>query len=104
MRHIPATVLHTFPASKGDAVWEVRRSNHDGKVYCTCPGWVFKARQTTGVCKHIAAYLAMLKKDRPGETISVYTWDEYQEVLRLHREMPNLKEQHGSDDILHLDR
>jgi predicted nucleic acid-binding Zn finger protein len=104
MKHfIPAEVLQTFHASKGDNIWEVRKSHQDGKVYCTCPGWIFQARKKDGICKHIQAYLDLLKVKNPGATIQVYNIEEYNNVLALHRSMPALKEV-KAEDILKLNR
>jgi hypothetical protein len=44
--------------SNPDKTYEIRESHQDGKTYCTCPGWIFKARKGDGICKHIAEYKA----------------------------------------------
>jgi hypothetical protein len=56
--------------------YEIRKSHQDGKTYCTCPGWIFKARKGDGVCKHIAAYM------KKGYKVVVYKLEEFLEVKR----------------------
>lgn len=57
---------------------EVRTSKNDGKTYCTCLGWIHKARKGDGVCKHIAAF----KSKEPAEAVTVYSFDEFVRVKR----------------------
>lgn len=57
---------------------EVRTSKNDGKTYCTCLGWIHKARKGDGVCKHIAAF----KSKEPAEAVTVYSFDEFVKVKR----------------------
>jgi hypothetical protein len=71
-------VLARVPSSSSDEVYELRTSKNDAKTYCTCKGWVFKARKGDGVCKHIAAF----KKQKPQEQVTVYSFDEFVRVKR----------------------
>ena len=105
MRHIQAEVLESYPSSKDpDFMWEVRRSHYDGKVYCTCPGWIFQARKKDGICKHIRMYLAALKGKNPDATIQIYTIEEYNNVLQLHRETGDSLAPKTANSILKIDR
>lgn len=38
--------------------YEIRMSKQDGKCYCLCKAWIFKARKGDGKCKHILAYIS----------------------------------------------
>ena len=62
--------------SSPDKVHEVRTSKNDGKTYCSCLGWVFKARKGDGICKHIAAYMAK------GHVVVVMNLEEFLAVKR----------------------
>ena len=44
----PAILVKEFPSKTSDKIHEVRISRQDGKMYCTCPGWV--SRKT---CRHL---------------------------------------------------
>ena len=56
MSHPYEVLLVVQSKSNPDKVYEIRKSHQDGKTYCTCPGWIFKARKGDGICKHIAEY------------------------------------------------
>lgn len=71
-------VLAVVPSSSGNGSYELRTSKNDGKTYCTCLGWIHKARKGDGVCKHIAAF----KKQKPAEAVTVYSFDEFVKVKR----------------------
>lgn len=64
--------------SRPGTTYEIRKSHQDGKTYCTCPAWVFKARKGNGVCKHLAAYQA----EHHHETIVVMTHTDYENFRR----------------------
>lgn len=64
--------------SRPGEFYEIRRSHQDGKTYCTCKGWIFKARKGDGVCKHIAAYQA----EHHEEKIVVMTHSDYESFRR----------------------
>lgn len=49
---IAPKVLKVNIGSKGD-LYEIRESQKDGKVYCTCPAWRFGHGKD---CKHLIAY------------------------------------------------
>lgn len=78
-------VLDTVESSsRPGKFYEIRKSHQDGKTYCTCPAWIFKARKGDGICKHIKAY-----KERHTETpILVMTHTDYENFRRT---LPNLK-------------
>lgn len=44
------TVVATFPSSKGDKDWTVKR-DEEGNLSCDCPIWVFNRRKNR-TCKH----------------------------------------------------
>jgi hypothetical protein len=72
-------VLAVVPSSsRPDKSYEIRTSKNDGKTYCTCPGWIFKARKGDGLCKHLLAQ----KKAKPAEELVVYKWEEFVAVKR----------------------
>ena len=48
----------------------------DGKVYCDCPSWIFKARKSNGLCKHLVAYVAR------GNQVVVYGIEEFMTLKR----------------------
>ena len=109
--HLPAEVLFEKKASEPNKhgvfpIWQVRKSHYDGKVYCTCPGWIFQARQHTGICKHIQAYLDSLKALNPADTtvIQVYTESEYRNVLEILRETPDLTLIKDKGTMIKIDR
>jgi hypothetical protein len=62
--------------SNPDKTYEIRKSHQDGKTYCTCPGWIFKARKTEGgMCKHLLAYVGHATKK--GVKVVVMTAKEF---------------------------
>lgn len=71
-------VLAEVPSSSGNGTYEIRTSKNDSKTYCTCKGWIFKARKGDGICKHIAQY----KRAKPAEAVVVYSFDEFVRVKR----------------------
>ena len=76
MNH-PYEVLEVVKSeSNPDKEYEIRKSHQDGKTYCTCPGWIFKARKGDGICKHIRAYM-----DK-GFKVVVMKLEEFLEVRR----------------------
>ena len=84
MSEHPYEVLETVESeSHRGTFYEIRKSHQDGKTYCTCPAWVFKARKGDGVCKHIAAY----RSRHTEENVVVMTHADYQEFRRA---MPKL--------------
>lgn len=91
MRHIPAEVLERVESSSRAGVfYEIRKSHYDGKTYCTCPAWIFKARKGNGICKHLAVYLEALKSSGKEAKIEIYTADEFAKVVQILRENPDL--------------
>lgn len=64
--------------SKPGKFYEIRKSHQDGKVYCTCPAWIFQARKGDGVCKHIAEW----RRKNADKTIVVMTHSDYVEFKR----------------------
>lgn len=69
--------------SHPDKHYEIRKSHRDGKVYCSCPAWVFKARKGDGICKHIRAYM----DNHREQQVVVMTQAEFNEFRRA---MPQL--------------
>ena len=47
-----AIVLAEVLGSKG-TIYEIRQSQKDGRVYCSCPAWRFGRGKD---CKHLKAY------------------------------------------------
>lgn len=79
MPHHPYTVLIVVKSdSRPDVTYEIRQSHQDGKTYCTCPGWIFKARKGDGLCKHIKAYMA----NNAATPIIVMTHIDYENFKR----------------------
>jgi hypothetical protein len=77
-------VLEEAPSKSSPGKFhEVRMSKNDGKTYCTCLGWIFKARKGDGICKHIAAYM------KKGYEVVVYKIEEF---IAVHRAQPVLDE------------
>jgi len=83
----PYDVLDTVESSSSPGTfYEIRTSHRDGKTYCTCPGWIHKARKSDGICKHIAAYMQRMK--RVAKTVAevpklvIYKLDEFLAVKR----------------------
>ena len=73
----PYDVLETVESSsRPGEFYEIRKSHRDGKTYCTCKGWIFKARKGDGICKHIADYI------RRGAQVIVYKYEEFMELRR----------------------
>ena len=64
--------------SRPGKFYEIRTSKRDGKTYCNCPSWIFKARKGDGICKHIANY----KRHQPEAPVVVYKFDEFVAVKR----------------------
>ena len=63
--------------------YEIRTSHRDGKTYCTCKGWIFKARKGDGVCKHIRKYLNKKNfKTTEEAKLVIYKLDEFLAVKR----------------------
>lgn len=68
----PYEVLHVAPSKSTPGVtYEIRKSHQNGKTYCTCPAWVFKARKGNGICKHIAEYM------KTGHVVVLMTMEDY---------------------------
>ena len=65
-------------SSRPGKFYEIRKSHQDGKTYCTCPGWIFKARKGDGICKHIHEYM---QEDNHVEVV-VYKLEEFLAVQR----------------------
>lgn len=85
-------VLARVPSSSSAEVYELRTSKNDGKTYCTCKGWIFKARKGDGICKHIAGF----KREQPAEQVIVYSFDEFIKVKRaitIIDDMPDVSKQ-----------
>lgn len=62
--------------SNPDKTYEIRKSNRDGKTYCTCPGWIHKARKTEGgMCKHLAKYIYEQAKE--GVTVVAMKFSDF---------------------------
>ncbi len=80
--------------SHPDKTYEIRKSHQDGKVYCTCPAWVFQARKADGVCKHIARW----RHEHPEQKIDVMTHEDY---TVFKRSLPVLaaKKMHKVDEV-----
>ena len=79
MPHHPYEVLAVVKSkSNPDKTYEIRRSHQDGKTYCTCLGWIFKARNGDGICKHIKEYMAA----KPETPIVVMTHIDYENFKR----------------------
>jgi len=75
----PYTVLLVVKSeSRPDVTYEIRESHQDGKTYCTCPSWIFKARKGDGICKHIAAY----KLSNPATKVVVMSHTDYENFKR----------------------
>lgn len=72
-------------SSNPNVTYEIRKSHQDGKTYCTCKGWIFKARKGDGICKHIAAYKAELAAAGRTEEVVVYTLEEFQQAMKVSR-------------------
>jgi hypothetical protein len=71
-------ILRTVPSKSNPNIsYEIRTSKQDGKTYCTCPGWIHKARKSDGLCKHILSF-----KAETFEPIAVYKFDEFVSVKR----------------------
>lgn len=103
--HIPAEVLKTYESSSSDRVYEIRKSHQDGKVYCTCPGWIFQARKNGGLCKHLKMYMELLKAEDPVAVLNTYTAEEYNAVLAIHRSIPIVQSKgNDSGDTLKIQR
>ena len=64
--------------SNPDKTYEIRKSHQDGKTYCTCPGWIFKARKGDGICKHIKAYQA----SNPTTKVVIMTHEDFENFRR----------------------
>ena len=62
--------------SNPNKTYEIRKSHRDGKTYCTCPGWIFKARKGDGKCKHIIAYI------KEGFNVVVMSIEDFLEIKR----------------------
>jgi predicted nucleic acid-binding Zn finger protein len=71
-------VLAEVPSDSSDQVYEIRTSKNDEKTYCTCKGWIFKARKGDGICKHIRRF----KQEQPEQEVVVYKLDEFLAVKR----------------------
>lgn len=69
-------ILETVPSSTtpGKEYHIIR--GKDGKIYCDCPGWIFKARKGDGKCKHIIAYM------KKGFQVVVMDIEEFLSVKR----------------------
>lgn len=71
-------VLRTVASKSNPSLsYEIRTSKQDKKTYCTCPGWIHKARKGDGLCKHLLEF-----KAKTFEPVVVYKWDEFVSVKR----------------------
>jgi len=73
----PYEILDTIESSsRPGKFYEIRKSHQDGKTYCTCPNWIFKARKGDGKCKHIIDYI------KKGYDVVVMNIEEFLAVKR----------------------
>jgi hypothetical protein len=78
MAHPYKVLIVVRSESNPDKTYEIRTSHQDGKTYCTCPGWIFKARKGDGICKHIAAY----RRSNPENQVVIMTSDDFENFRR----------------------
>ena len=65
---VQPTILMVIRSGSSDRYYEIRKSNNDGKTYCTCGAWKNNRNcepmpeiNATRACKHMRANVAGIK-------------------------------------------
>lgn len=74
--------IETFPSSKGDKVYVVKRRLDTGALSCSCPSWVFNQKGNR-TCYHTLA--VELKRTRP---VVKESYKQATQALTSTRELP----------------